>query len=469
MLQRYSTNFALFSIVFDGMLVGLAFLLAALVRPWFSHLPGIQQIGSLVNPPLSFYFIFPIVWVLINLMNSLYDDQRNYRISDEISWLAASSLVAAGTMAGILFLSYREMSRFQFIIFVFTASLFQLVWRMAVRVYWRFSRGNAKGQRHVLILGAGVIGAQIAETLCSQTQSKSLVIHYLDDDPQKQSRQEVLGPLSDLESVLSTRIVNDVIITLPLEAHKKVTDAIVAVRTRPMKVWLVPASHRLALYQASIENFFGIPLLGLRAPAITPYQRMVKRLFDICFSTAILLLTAPLMGLIAILVRIDSPGPAFFRQKRIGENGKPFDMIKFRTMVQNAEALHKTVERLDEDGNLLHKHREDPRITRLGHFLRRNSLDELPQFINVLRGEMSVVGPRPELPYLVEKYDPWQYVRFTVPQGVTGWWQVNGRSDKPMHLNTEKDIFYIKNYSLWLDMQIILRTLWVLLRHEGAY
>jgi lipopolysaccharide/colanic/teichoic acid biosynthesis glycosyltransferase len=138
-------------------------------------------------------------------------------------------------------------------------------------------------------------------------------------------------------------------------------------------------------------------------------------------------------------------------------------------MVQNAETLHLTVERLDENGNLLHKHRDDPRVTRLGRFLRRYSLDELPQFINVLRGEMSVVGPRPELPYLVEKYDPWQYVRFTVPQGVTGWWQVNGRSDKPMHLNTEKDIFYIKNYSFWLDLQIILRTLWVLLRHEGAY
>jgi len=137
--------------------------------------------------------------------------------------------------------------------------------------------------------------------------------------------------------------------------------------------------------------------------------------------------------------------------------------------VQNAEALHHTVERLDENGNLLHKHRNDPRVTRLGRFLRRYSLDELPQFINVLRGEMSVVGPRPELPYLVEKYEPWQYVRFTVPQGLTGWWQVNGRSDKPMHLNTEKDIYYIENYSFWLDLQIILRTPWVLLHHEGAY
>ena len=144
-------------------------------------------------------------------------------------------------------------------------------------------------------------------------------------------------------------------------------------------------------------------------------------------------------------------------------------MIKFRTMVQNAEALQRAVEKVDDKGNLLHKHRNDPRITRAGRFLRRFSLDELPQFINVLRGDMSVVGPRPELPYLVQKYDPWQYVRFTVPQGVTGWWQINGRSEKPMHLNTEKDIYYIKNYSFWLDLKIIVRTLWVLLRQEGAF
>lgn len=469
MLRRFSTNFALFSIALDGLLVGLALRLAALLRPWLSQLPGILPVGNPVNPPFGFYFIFPIVWLLVNLINSLYDDQRNYRISHEVSWLAASSLLATGAMAGILFFSYRDMSRAQFILFVLIAFLFQLAWRVVLRVYWRFSRGNAKGQRHVLILGAGVVGDQITKTLHNQPQSKIPVIHYLDDDPLKQSRPDVLGPLSALESVLSSRVVDDVIITLPLEAHKKVTEAVIAVRSHPMKVWLVPASHRLALYQASIENFFGIPLLGLRAPAILPYQRMVKRLFDICFSAAFLLFAAPLIGLIALLIRLDSPGPAFFRQKRIGENGRLFEMFKFRTMVQNAETLRHTVEMQDENGNLLHKHRDDPRITSLGRFLRRYSLDELPQFINVLRGEMSVVGPRPELPYLVEKYDPWQYVRFTVPQGVTGWWQVNGRSDNPMHLNTEKDIFYIKNYSFWLDLQIILRTLWVLMRHEGAY
>jgi exopolysaccharide biosynthesis polyprenyl glycosylphosphotransferase len=469
-LQRFSTNFTIFSIAFDSILVSLALRMAVILRPWLDRIPGVRPIGGQVNPPFSFYLIFPIVWVVINFINSLYDAQRNYHFKDEVFWLGASSLLSMGAMAGILFLSYRDMSRVQFIAFVLIACIVQLAWRMVIRIYWRrTNHTDGYGKRNVLILGAGVVGTRIAETLHNHIYSQKIIVHYLDDDPEKQPRPDVLGPISALGKVISSRPIDDIILTLPLEAHEKVIDTVIATRIHPIQVWVVPAAHRLAIYQASIENFFGIPLLGLRTPAILPHQRLVKRLFDICFSATFLFLSAPLFGLIALIVRLDSPGPIFFRQKRIGENGRPFEMIKFRTMVQNAEALRHTVEKVDNKGNLVHKHRNDPRITRAGRFLRRFSLDEFPQFINVLRGDMSVVGPRPELPYLVKKYDPWQYVRFTVPQGVTGWWQVNGRSDKPMHLNTEEDIYYIKNYSFWFDLQIILRTLWVLLRQEGAF
>jgi len=146
-----------------------------------------------------------------------------------------------------------------------------------------------------------------------------------------------------------------------------------------------------------------------------------------------------------------------------------FTMYKFRTMVKNAESLHHLVERLDEQGHILHKHPDDPRVTRVGRFLRRWSLDELPQLFNVLRGTMSLVGPRPELPYLVERYEAWQRKRFAVPQGITGWWQIHGRSDKPMHLHTEDDLYYIQHYSIWLDIQILIKTFWSVLRGKGAY
>jgi lipopolysaccharide/colanic/teichoic acid biosynthesis glycosyltransferase len=166
---------------------------------------------------------------------------------------------------------------------------------------------------------------------------------------------------------------------------------------------------------------------------------------------------------------LDSPGPVFFRQKRYGENGRIFEMYKFRTMSVGAEEKIHEVARTTEDGNLIHKYPDDPRVTNVGKFLRRYSLDELPQLLNVLKGDMSLVGPRPELPWLVDRYDSWQRKRFAVPQGITGWWQINGRSDKPMHLNTEDDLYYVYNYSLWLDIQILLRTPWVVVRGRGAF
>jgi lipopolysaccharide/colanic/teichoic acid biosynthesis glycosyltransferase len=144
-------------------------------------------------------------------------------------------------------------------------------------------------------------------------------------------------------------------------------------------------------------------------------------------------------------------------------------MYKFRSMVKDADERLKEVMQLDEDGKLIHKLPDDPRVTRVGKLIRRTSLDELPQFFNVLRGDMSLVGPRPEMPVLVEMYEPWQRVRFAVPQGITGWWQVNGRSDKPMHLNTEDDIYYVRNYSLLLDLEIIFKTILVVLRGRGAF
>ena len=138
-------------------------------------------------------------------------------------------------------------------------------------------------------------------------------------------------------------------------------------------------------------------------------------------------------------------------------------------MVKDADKLRALVEQKDENGNLIHKQENDPRVTRVGRFLRRFSLDELPQFFNIVMGTMSLVGPRPEMPYLVEKYQPWQRKRFAVPPGLTGWWQVNGRSERLMHLHTEDDLYYIHNYSIWLDIQIFIRTVWAVLLGKGAY
>ncbi len=210
-------------------------------------------------------------------------------------------------------------------------------------------------------------------------------------------------------------------------------------------------------------------MLNLRAPALNEYQRMVKRAFDVIVVLIGFPFMLPLLTLIALWIRLTSPGPILYRARRAGENGRVFDMLKFRTMVQNADQLLPQVAQRDEHGNLIHKIKDDPRVTPVGRFLRKTSLDELPQLINVLIGDMSLVGPRPEMPFLVEQYQPWQRKRFAVPQGMTGWWQIHGRSDKPMHLHTEEDLYYVQHYSIWLDLQIILQTIWVVLRGKGAY
>jgi exopolysaccharide biosynthesis polyprenyl glycosylphosphotransferase len=196
---------------------------------------------------------------------------------------------------------------------------------------------------------------------------------------------------------------------------------------------------------------------------------MSKRVFDLLFGFFALLLAFPLMLLAALLIYLDDGPPIIFRQKRVGRNGRLFKIYKFRTMVKNAEQLQSDVEKRDAHGNLIHKTKDDPRVTRVGRILRRFSLDELPQLFNVLAGTMSLVGPRPEIPYLVEMYEPWQHRRFAVLPGMTGWWQIHGRSDRPMHQHTEDDLYYVQNHSILLDLQIILRTVWIVLSGKGAY
>lgn len=229
----------------------------------------------------------------------------------------------------------------------------------------------------------------------------------------------------------------------------------------PVNIRIAPDYSELAYFNARPEDFNGITLISLRESILTPAQRIVKRLFDIVFASLMILFTLPLWGVIAIAIRRDSPGPIIFRQQRIGMHGRRFTIYKFRTMYVNADRVIDTAE--------FRKMEDDPRVTRVGHLLRRTSLDELPQFINILKGDMSVVGPRPEVIWLASDYEWWQRKRYEVPQGLTGWWQVNGRSDKPMRFHIEEDLYYVRHYSLWLDMQIIAKTVISVFTGKGAY
>jgi lipopolysaccharide/colanic/teichoic acid biosynthesis glycosyltransferase len=206
---------------------------------------------------------------------------------------------------------------------------------------------------------------------------------------------------------------------------------------------------------------------GPLLPPVTLYTRWGKTSLDLIVACLLLILLTIPMLLIAFLIRLDSPGNPFFCQTRVGKNGEAFVICKFRTMRVRTDSALKFLD--DGRGQASHKVRNDPRVTRVGRFLRKSSLDELPQLLNVVRGEMSIIGPRPELPELVAQYEPWQLARHEVKPGITGWWQVSGRSNQPMHDNTHLDLYYVESVSPALDLRIAWRTITVVLRGVGAF
>jgi exopolysaccharide biosynthesis polyprenyl glycosylphosphotransferase len=403
-------------------------------------------------------------------MLSIYDPRRYLRWREELGGIVLGALISAMLLAGLLYLSFRDVSRVLFLVFVALSGLALVAWRTVFRLARGRRLSGLPSARRILVAGRGIVGEEVLGEVQEHRRLGIELVGFLDDDAKKaELHTDVLGPLDEMRSVVATHGVTDVVLALPRRAYERVNQLVVELHDLPVNVWLIPDYFSLALHRARVEDFAGLPMLDLRAPALSDYQRMSKRVFDVVVTLLLGPLAAVIGSVIAIVIRLDSPGPALFRQKRVGENGRLFEMVKFRTMVVGAEAMRHAVEQIGVNGEILHKAYDDPRVTRLGRFLRRTSLDELPQLLNVLRGEMSLVGPRPELPYLVERYAPWQRKRFAVPQGLTGWWQVHGRADKPMHLHTEDDLYYVQNYSLWLDVRILSMTLGAVFSRKGAY
>ncbi|HNR46418.1 MAG TPA: sugar transferase [Anaerolineaceae bacterium] len=469
MFRRFSANFAVFSMLLDAALVAAMLFLSASIRYALNEWSFVKEVLAPVVLPWGLYLAFPIIWVGVLLLFSVYDGRRNLRVVDEFGSLTLGSILSAVAMAGILYFSYRETSRFLFLLFVVTTWLAMLVWRGVVRLAFRRQWSRNLQRRRVLILGAGVVGRRLEQQIQQQPFLGLEITGFLDDSPTKQSAPGVLGHLDQVRDIVQQKSIEDIIIALPLSAYQRLNQMVSILHDLPVRVWVIPDYFSLTMHRAAVEDFAGIPMLDLRAPALSEYQRMIKRAFDLFICVIGFPFALVAMGLVALAIRLEGPGPIFYCPLRVGENGRLFRMFKFRTMIVGADKLQSQVTKKDAQGHEIHKIPDDPRVTRVGRFLRRKSLDELPQILNVVRGEMSLVGPRPEMPELVDKYEPWQRKRFVVPQGMTGWWQVNGRSDRPMHLHTEDDLYYVQHYSIWLDLQILVRTVWVALRGKGAF
>ncbi len=279
----------------------------------------------------------------------------------------------------------------------------------------------------------------------------------------------MLGTLDDLGMVIRSMQIDEVIIALPAHLHQQSIRTVRLCERVGASFKLVPDLYELSLARIDMEAVEGIPLISIKQVSLNSIQRAITRVVDVVLATVLIVGLSPIWLCIALAIRLDSPGKVIYKTTRIGLNGKPFQMYKFRTMYKGSDRLKSSLMAQNEAQGPLFKIRDDPRITPMGRFLRRRSFDETPQFFNVIRGEMSLVGPRPPLPSEVAQYEEWQKGRLAIKPGITGLWQVRGRSDLSFDEGVLMDLYYIENWSLRLYFQVLLRTIPTVLFGRGAY
>jgi Undecaprenyl-phosphate glucose phosphotransferase len=320
------------------------------------------------------------------------------------------------------------------------------------------------GAERVLIVGTGEVGRMILQKVQHTPNLGYIVIGFVDSNSgtEKVMGLPVLGAIEDMPRIIEDHEIGEVIIGLPEATHEELVGIISRAEREKVSIRVFPDVFQIMASEVTISDLGGLPLLTIRDVALRGWKLTLKRSVDIVMSSLFLLFASPIMMLTAIAIKLDSPGPVFFVQERMGLDAKPFKMLKFRSMRQDAEA---------QGPGWTTKN--DPRRTRIGSFIRKTSIDELPQFINVLMGDMSLVGPRPEQPTYVEQFRqsiPRYMDRHREKAGITGWAQINGlRGDTSIAERTKYDLWYIENWSLWLDFKIILRTAFRTFFDRAAY
>lgn len=404
---------------------------------------------------------------------------RRYRgYTDEI--LEALLEGGLGWLANVVFTFYWR-GGIEFRTFSYSRGVFLLDWLLAsaglmlLLMVMKFSLAKlrAKGHdiRHVALVGSGPAATGFLEEVGSHPEMGYVIVAQLDED--LAARGEVVDQLRKLAV---EHDVDDVVLATTAVERAEISKIVSTEELRRAEVRAVPELFGLPPTKVSLDAMGEFPLLSLLQEPLNETSRVAKRAMDLAIGTIALLLTSPILLVAALAIRLTSKGPALFRQQRIGMDGRPFDILKFRTMVTGADAsIHQEFVEglirgdvaLDED-TALYKLTDDPRVTKVGRFLRRTSIDELPQLINVMRGEMSIVGPRPPVPFEVEAYAEWHRRRLEVRPGMTGLWQVSGRSRMSFDEMVKLDIHYIETWSPLRDISIVLRTIPALLRREAV-
>jgi exopolysaccharide biosynthesis polyprenyl glycosylphosphotransferase len=399
-------------------------------------------------------------------LRGLYDEEhpaawptRLYTIISAVS----TALVLAVTAS--FFLGDQAFSRIWFATGWAMAVIALVAWRwLAIRLYVAV-RGAVAPATRVAIVGANPLGQQLAGELAEWYT----VVGYVDngsDLVERGAQVPLLGPIAQLEAIVHNYSVDELVIALPAARREQVSRLIDRGFHRRVKVKLLPDIGELLPERLEVQHLGGRPYIGFKPVATVSW---LKRVLDLLLVGVGLIVIAPLLAAVALAIKLDSRGPIFYKQLRVGKDGRHFWMLKFRSMCVDADRRLEALRTSNEASGPLFKMRRDPRITRVGGFLRRFSLDELPQLFNVLAGDMSLVGPRPPIPSEVAQYEDWQLGRLRAVPGLTGLWQVSGRSEVSFHDMVRLDLHYIRNWSLSLDFEILLRTIPAVISSRGAY
>ena len=417
---------------------------------------------QIVPQPAAFVTLYVLAWILALTWAGLYRPRARWSLrSEAIDVIRATMVMALLTLSVLFLFRLPDVSRLLLLILFPTLAVATILLRAFLRFALEAYRRRGHNQRYVLVLGAGQRGQSFAVKLEAHRELGLRVIGFLDSNPETVApgRWPVLGSLEDLQRMFHARVVDEVAICLPFSEWDRI-DAITSLCEEEGKIVRIPMDMmERAVSAGRVEELDGTPVFSLVSGPDRALALAVKRIVDVVVAALAMIALCPLFAAIAIAIKLGDGGPVLFRQERVGLHGRTFRVTKFRTMQVDAEARRAGLTADNTVKGHAFKLDDDPRVTRVGRFLRRTSFDELPQVQNVLLGDMSLVGPRPPLPDEVAGYDLWHRRRLSMKPGITGLWQVRGRRDPEFDRWVEADLEYIDRWTLWLDIQIMFRTI----------
>jgi len=467
MLKEHAAVFRKLMMFFDLFVLSCSFCLAHFLRNKITFIYPFADYALLLP-------VFLLIWAGLFYFSGMYTSFRTKSVYDILFIVFKSSFLSFIILGGIIYiLKLHYVSRGWLLLSIFTSAFFISIEKYILVYFFRRFREKGYNLRYVLIVGTGKRAQKFIKLLESHSEWGLKIIGLIDRDRAKKGvlvcGYKVLGAFEDIPDITHTNVIDEVVFVVPRSWLDEIENIIHFFESEGVKIHLALDYFNLKFSRAKQTDLHGFPLFTFESTPDKIWQLLIKRLFDILFSGIVLVVFSPFFLFIALAVKFTSEGPVLFRQERCGLNGRRFFIYKFRTMVKNAEEKLESLREYNEMQGPVFKMKEDPRLTKIGGILRKSSLDELPQFWNIFKGEMSLIGPRPPIPKEVGEYDSWQRRRLSMKPGLSCLWQIEGRNrivdfDEWMKLDLE----YIDNWSLWFDFKILFKTIPIVLLGIGA-